>query len=126
MSSTTIPFALATAALSLGFNYSLAEWAANLKEIRKSDNFKLIRSAEVAKHGYLLSSGAICLAAGTTMSAISPITCGGRMACAGVAWGGAGTLLSAVFQEWDNYDDGRKTVITGGSLLGVIAAAMSF
>jgi len=126
MSSIKLPIALATAALSLGFNYNLAEWGANLKELRKTDNFRLIRSAEEAKHGYLLSSGAICLAAGTTTSALSSIRCGGRMACAGVAWGGAGTLLSAVFNEWDNYDDGRKAVITGGSLIGVIAAAMAF
>ena len=119
----TGPLVVSTGVLTFGFNNKLAEWYTNLKQIRKTNDGALIRSAEARKHGCLLTAGSIGLAS-IPLSALSRVRPAGKLALAGVACGSAATIGAAVINEWDKYTDKSKVVLTGGSLLGVLAAAL--
>lgn len=123
-----IPFALAAGALTYGFNYRLSEWGAEYSKALQSKEQDRIRAAQLRRHNYLLTAGTVglissmgfrrCLFPFLTQKPVGAMAVG-----LGVAWGGALTIASAVFDEWDHYDEGWKLSITGASLLGLLAAS---
>lgn len=133
---TGLPIGLSVAALSVAFNWKFADWASGVKSSRGFNRHQAAanpnsRSDELKRHGILIGLGALGLAS----SAMGPSPLmflkqglevarePKTMAVAGLAWGGAVTIASAVAQEWDHYDDGWKVAITGGSLAGLLAMA---
>lgn len=131
-----IPLALSIAALSVSFNWKFSEWIAGVGPQDSGNRLHHIpgpnrRDAELKRHGYLLGLGAIGLiSAGVSPSAMQLVKLGVNtlrtprtMALAGMAWGGALTIGSAIVAEWDHYSDGWKVTVTGGSLAALLAAA---
>jgi len=131
-----VPLGLSIAAVTVGFNYKLADWASNFKDARASKDNRLARAAELRRHAYLLVLGCLGLAStviarkspflplryfatGTTApelrAAIGPV---------GLSWGGAMTVVGAVMDEWDHYNEGARVLITGATLAGLLAVAM--
>lgn len=117
------PLSLSTGALAFGFNYKLSEWMAEINSARRSKDERRVRVAELRQHNFLLASGAIGLAS-IPLSCLRLTNAAASMALMGVGWGSAASVVSAVFCEWDNYDDGWKVFVTGSSLFGLIAAAV--
>ncbi len=142
-----IPLALSVTALSCAFNYKLSDWCSGAsnndklirdKGSRAEDSRAEIRAAEVRRHGYLLATGALCLVP-TVIGSTNPLTVftsgllksgafqirpTGQMALAGLAYGGAATIVTGVCMEWDHYEDGWKVAITGGSLFALLGGAL--
>jgi hypothetical protein len=119
-----IPVAVTAAALYFGFNHKLAGWASNMREHRNSKDNLRIRAAQTRQHGLLLASGTIGVALGIPLARVASIGPVGRIAFLGVAGGGALTVVAAVIGEWEHYNEGQKVLITGGTLAGLLGAAI--
>ena len=131
-----VPLGLSIAAVTVGFNYKFADWASNLKSARASKDATLARAAELRRHGYLLLLGGLGLAS-TVIARKSPflplrsLAAGsttpelrGALGPIGLSWGGGMTVVGAVLDEWDHYNEGARVLITGATLAGLLAVAM--
>ncbi len=121
-----IPLALSTTALTCAFNYKLSDWASN---VSRDTSESVRRAGELRRTGYLLGLGLLSMAPeliGGLATGAAPFKFrpSEQMALLGLAWGGCLTIVTGVFQEWDHYNDGTKVIITGGSLLGLLAGAI--
>jgi hypothetical protein len=131
-----VPLGLSIAAVAVGFNYKLADWASNLKDARASKDAALTRAAELRRHAYLLGLGSLGLAS-TVIARKSPFLPFRYLATGstapelraalgpiGLSWGGGLTVVGAVMDEWDHYNEGARVLITGATLVGLLAVAM--
>jgi hypothetical protein len=127
-----IPLALSIGALTIAFNHRVAEWASDTKISRTSKDKDKIRAAGSARHAWLLALGTLGVASTAVcgqnpwllLSQINTVTPAAQAAVSGLSWGGAATIAGAVAEEWDNYDEGWKVLITGASLAGLLGLSI--
>jgi hypothetical protein len=127
-----IPLALSIGALTIAFNERAASWASDTKASRASKDKDKIRAAGTARHAWLLALGTLGVASSAVcgqnpwllLSQLDTVTPAAQAAVSGLSWGAAATIAGAVAEEWDNYDEGWKVLITGASLGGLLGLSM--
>ena len=120
-----VPLAVTAAALSFGFNQKFAGWASDIKEQRRSNDKLRIRAAETRQHGFLLTQGTVGVSIGIPLSTLPRFGPVGKVAFLGVAGGSALTVVAAIVDEWEHYNEGKKVLITGSALAGLLRAAIA-
>jgi hypothetical protein len=125
-----VPLGVSIAALTVAFNYRTADWLAETKKARLSDDKRYKRSSELRRHFYLLGLGTLGVACAVLARTnplfilrAAPVANQATLGPIGVSWGGAATVIGAVCDEWEEYGDGAKVSITGASLVGLLWAA---